>query len=106
MSMFSKPPIKKPGPAAVRQGRPAASGRPPSAREVANHAAVKAEYGGDARPVDPADITLTGSSLIDWSSPSHPSFEVVQANPGLCAVLEDAALGYASGRGGEARGRD
>jgi ABC-type transporter Mla MlaB component len=103
MSMFSKPPTKKPGAAAVRQGRPAAPGRPPSAREVANHAAVKAEYGGDARPVDPADITLTGSSLIDWSSPSHPSFEVVQANPGLCAVLEDAALRYASGHAAQAR---
>ena len=108
MSMFSKPPIKKPVPVAAdlrkRQGPPpaAAQGRPPSAREVANHAAAKAEYGAEGRQVDPAgDITLTGASLIEWAG--QPSFEVVQANPGLCAVLEDAALRYASGHAAKAR---
>ncbi len=104
MSIFSKPPIKKPGPAAAhhskRQGpRPAATGRPLSAREVANHAAAK----GDGRQVDPSgDITVTGMSLMG-SPPSQSSFEVVQANPGLCAVLEDAALRYASGHAAQAR---
>ncbi len=102
MALFSKPPIKKPGPAAG-QGRPhAVPGRSPSAREVANHASKAAAGGG--KQVEPAsDITMTGGSLIEWSSPGQPSFEVAQANPGLCAVLEDAALRFASGHAAKAR---
>ena len=46
---------------------------------------------------------MTGASYIEWSSPGQPSFEVAQANPGLCAVLEDAALRYASGHADQAR---
>jgi hypothetical protein len=46
---------------------------------------------------------MTGGSLIDWASPGQPSFEVAQANPGLCAVLEDAALRFASGHATKAR---
>ncbi len=108
MSMFSKPPTKKPEPAGadVRQrgGPPVNPGRAPSAREVASHAAHKAAGAADRRQVDPgADITVTGPSLIEWSSPGQPSFEVAQANPGLCAVLEDAALRYASGHADQAR---
>ena len=109
MSLFSKPPIKKTtAPTAVARPRPVppapASGRPPSARDVANHAASQASRGGDARHVDPGgDITLTGGSIIEWSSPGQPSFEVAQVNPGLCAVLEDAALRYASGHADQAR---
>ena len=54
--------------------------------------------------MDPGgDITVTGASLIEWNSPGQPSFEVGQANPGLCAVLEDAALRYASGHADQAR---
>ena len=108
MAMFSKPPTKKPDPAAAdmrrRQAPPPPPARPLSAREVANHAAGKAGYGGDGRQVDPGgDITMTGASLIEWSAPGQPSFEVAQANPGLCAVLEDAALRYASGHPQQAR---
>ena len=109
MSMFSKPPIKKPDPAGAdmrqRGGPPPVTpGRAPSAREVANHAAGKHHAGVDRPQVDPgADITVTGASLIEWSSPGQPSFEVAQANPGLCAVLEDAALRYASGHADQAR---
>ena len=107
MSIFSKPPIKKPGPATpdLRKRpalRPAGTARAPSAREVASHAAAKGEYGG-GRQVDPGrDITVTGTSLMG-SAPSQSTFEVVQANPGLCAVLEDAALRYASGHAAQAR---
>ncbi len=108
MALFSKPPTKKPSPAAG-DGRPravpspATPGRSPSAREVANHATSRTP-GGDRRQVEPAgDITVTGASLIEWSSPGQPSFEVAQANPGLCAVLEDAALRYASGHAAKAR---
>ena len=108
MSMFSKPPTKKPEPAGAdarqRGGPPVNPGRAPSAREVASHAAHKAAGVADRRQVDPgADITVTGPSLIEWSSPGQPSFEVAQANPGLCAVLEDAALRYASGHADQAR---
>jgi ABC-type transporter Mla MlaB component len=108
MSMFSKPPTKKPEPAGAdarqRGAPPVNPGRAPSAREVASHAAHKAAGAADRRQVDPgADITVTGPSLIEWSSPGQPSFEVAQANPGLCAVLEDAALRYASGHAEQAR---
>jgi anti-anti-sigma regulatory factor len=48
------------------------------------------------------DITVTGSSLMEFS-PSQPAFEVAQANPGLCAVLENAALLFASGQAQPAR---
>jgi len=56
MSMFSKPPTKKPEPAGadVRQrgGPPVNPGRAPSAREVASHAAHKAAGAADRRQVD------------------------------------------------------
>jgi len=102
MALFSKPPIKKPGPAAG-PGRPqAVPGRSSSAREVASHASKAAAGGG--KHVEPGpDITMTGGSLIEWSAPGQPSFEVAQANPGLCAVLEDAALRFASGHAAKAR---
>jgi ABC-type transporter Mla MlaB component len=104
MALFSKPPAKKP--AALPRAKPhaappAPSAKPPSAREVAAHHAGRSNQ---RRPVEPAgDITVTGASLIEWSPPGQPSFEVAQANPGLCAVLEDAALRYASGHAAQAR---
>jgi ABC-type transporter Mla MlaB component len=108
MSLFSKPPTKKPRPASTdarsRSGSSSSgSGRPPSARDLAVRAVEKANPGRDGRQVDPGgEITVTGVSLIDWSSPGQPSFEVGQANPGLCAVLEDAALRFASGHADQA----
>ena len=48
------------------------------------------------------DITVTGASLAQWA-PAQASFEVAQANPGLCAVLENAALRFASGQAVDAR---
>ena len=48
------------------------------------------------------DISVGGASLIDWA-PAQQAFEVGQANPGLCSVLENAALLYASGQSGKAR---
>jgi anti-anti-sigma regulatory factor len=105
MALFSKPPTKKPKPGSG-EGRPQLvpsppDGKSPSAREIASHAASKAPA---ARQSEPAgDITVTGASLIEWSPPGQPSFEVAQANPGLCAVLEDAALRFASGHPAKAR---
>ncbi len=101
MAFFSKPPAKKkPEPAKTDAG-PAATGGPlASARELAAQAAHK----GGRRHVEPAggDLTITGASLVQWT-PAQASFEVAQANPGLCAVLENAALRYAGGQTADAR---
>jgi len=95
MAFFSKqPPKKKPEPAKAE-----VPSRPPSARELAATAAAKAR-----RHVEPAgdDMTVTGASLAQWT-PARASFEVAQANPGLCAVLENSALRFASGHAADAR---
>ena len=100
MSFFSKPPAKKPEPKPEIKSRPSASvgtGRGASARELASQVAK-----GGRLPVDPGDITGSGASLVQWT-PAQAAFEVVQANPGLCAVLENAALRYASGQAQAAR---
>lgn len=110
MALFQKPPAKKPEPAKTRdvaplEFTPSAPGSkpspPPSARDLAARAAGSA---GNTRPrVDPAgDVSMTGASLIDWA-PAQQAFEVAQANPGLCSVLENAALLYASGQAAKAR---
>jgi ABC-type transporter Mla MlaB component len=103
MSFFSKPPAKKrPTAKAEAPPRPASPGASvpgASAREVAIEAAGK----GTRRPAEPAgDITAAGASLVQWT-PGQSSFEVAQTNPGLCAVLENAALRYANAQAKEAR---
>ena len=81
--------------------RPRRTPRPraASARELAAQAATKGR-----RHLEPAggDITVTGASLAQWA-PAQASFEVAQANPGLCAVLENAALRFANGQAADAR---
>ncbi len=47
-------------------------------------------------------MTVTGASLAQWT-PAQASFEVAHANPGLCAVLENAALRFANGHAADAR---
>ncbi len=106
MALFSKPPAKKPvAPAAAERPRAAprsTNKTPVSARDVAVQA--QGRRGAAERPrAEPAgDITVTGASLIQWS-PARMSIEVAQTNPGLCAVLENAALLYASGQAKPAR---
>lgn len=103
MALFHKPPAKKPEAPKPNVKTPAAPVRAPvSARDVA--AAAQGRRGGADRPrAEPvADISVTGSSLIEWS-PMRTSIEVAQANPGLCAVLENAALLFASGQAQPAR---
>jgi ABC-type transporter Mla MlaB component len=104
MALFSKPPVKKPEPPKPdAKARGAARGlRPVSAREVAAQAGSRP--GVEHRHVEPSigDITVTGASMIEWA-PQHSAIEVAQANPGLCAVLENAALLYASGQPQPAR---
>jgi anti-anti-sigma regulatory factor len=87
----------------------AVSRRPASAHEVATAATgstppVKLRPSPDAVDARERDITVTGPpSLADWSQAAQPSIEVAEANPGLCAVLENAALLYASGQAPQAR---
>ena len=97
MALFSKPPSKRPlaktakaVPDKQADGR-AARPRHVSARELA----AKAGSMAGARPrLEPiaAEEPTTGASLIEWS-PQPQAFEVAQANPCLCAVLENAAVG-------------
>ena len=110
MALFSKPPVKKPE-SPIPEARPVPAPPPrvpprpgdrPSAREVAFEAQHR-KGNGDRPQVEPhGDISVTGASLIEWS-PANASIEVAQANPGLCAVLENASLLYASGQKGPAR---
>jgi len=101
---FRQPPAKKPGNATTgvrpRPGSPPGGDRSLSAREVAAHAAKM----GERRQLEPAggDVTVTGTSLGSRAAASS-AFEVAQANPGLCAVLENSALRFASGQLAEAR---
>ncbi|TMG98619.1 MAG: STAS domain-containing protein [Betaproteobacteria bacterium] len=101
MALFYKPPAKKPEPLASSP-RPAATPRSASARELAVHAAAR--KGVASRPLaePPGGASAAGASIIDWS-PGYASIEVLQTNPGLCAVLENAALLFASGQVDPAR---
>src|SRR5262249_957521 len=117
-SLFNKPPPGKDKPAEARpkpeltphhDARGPAARTPASARELADSAKARAR----AAPKPPApqtaeererDITLTGPpSLIDWTQGGAPRIPVAEANPGLCAVLENAALLFASGQPQQAR---
>jgi len=80
----------------------ARSGPPASAREIA--AAVKGRPASPSPAIKPGEpprdreITVTGPpSMIDWGPTQMESIFVAETNPGLCAVLEDAALRYANG---------
>ncbi|HET9761946.1 MAG TPA: STAS domain-containing protein [Casimicrobiaceae bacterium] len=54
--------------------------------------------------LDPREVTVTGpTSLINLSGGGDQGIEVAEANPGLCAVLENAALLYANGQAAPAR---
>jgi anti-anti-sigma regulatory factor len=104
MAFFSKPPAKKiPEPKPDVRPRPASSvgtGQGASARELAAQVVGKA----GKKQVEPTggDITGTGGSLVQWT-PAQSAFEVAVANPGLCAILENAALRFASGQADTAR---
>jgi ABC-type transporter Mla MlaB component len=98
MALFHKPPAKKPDPAA--SARNAASQRGTTARELTVHAGTKGA--AHAVPEPQGTTTAAGASIIDWS-PAYAAIEVSATNPGLCAVLENAALLYAGGQGAPAR---
>jgi anti-anti-sigma regulatory factor len=70
---------------------------PISARDVAVQAQGR-RIAPERPHAEPAgEISVTGASLIDFS-PVRTTIEVGQTNPGLCAVLENAALLYAGGQ--------
>jgi anti-anti-sigma regulatory factor len=104
MGLFSKPSAGKPASAA-----PGSAGAAPkaevrsSAKVSARELAAKAGGRPGEAPREPvrADESITGASLIEWSQPQ--AIEVAQANPGLCAVLENAALLFANGQAVNAR---
>jgi anti-anti-sigma regulatory factor len=114
-NLFPKPPIKgKPGEGKALESRsqpdpgrgPVA--RPVSARELA--ASVKtrssptAAQGTSDTGTRDREITVTGPhSMIEWNSAPTQKIQVAGANPGLCAVLENAALSYANGQAPLAR---
>lgn len=106
MAFFSKNTPKKPP--QTRSGAksgirsPSTIGRGISARELAAQHAGK--DGERVRPAEPVgtEVSVTGASLVEWT-PAQAAFEVAQANPGLCAGLENAALLYASGQAPQAR---
>ena len=101
MALFYKPPAKKPEPPATSP-RPAATPRSASARELAVHAARGKGVASRPMAEPPGGASAAGASIIDWS-PGYASIEVLQTNPGLCAVLENAALLFASGQVDPAR---
>jgi len=112
-NLFPKPPAKgKPAEAKApeQKPQPAPGSRPParpaSARELA--ATVKTRNSSTTQqsaaegPRD-RDITVTGPhSMIEWST-KNQKIQVNEANPGLCGVLENAALHYANGQAPQAR---
>jgi anti-anti-sigma regulatory factor len=116
-SLFNKPPPGKDKAAAARakpeltpqhDARSPAARTPSSARELADAAKTRARTAPKPAPQTAEerdrDITLTGPpSLIDWTQGGAPSIQVAEANPGLCAVLENAALLFASGQPQQAR---
>ncbi|HEX8011255.1 MAG TPA: STAS domain-containing protein [Casimicrobiaceae bacterium] len=115
--LFPKSPGKDKDKAGAARAKPEVSPRhdpraspargPVSAREVAASVKGRAPAPGAKRSpagADPREITVTGpSSLIDLASGTQPGFEVAEANPGLCAVLENAALLYANAQAEQAR---
>jgi anti-anti-sigma regulatory factor len=93
MALFPKLPAKKPG-----ASRPSAGAR----RE--NPPAAGAAAAPGKRPEGSASggITITGFGLVE-ASPTRRVIEVSHGNSGMCAVLENAVLLYASGHSDQAR---
>lgn len=102
MALFSKPPSKKPQNVKPTGKPPEGLPRTPvSARDIA--AQAQGRRSTERPRAEPApDISMAGASLMDMS-PSRTAIEVGQSNPGMCAVLENAALLYASGQAQPAR---
>ena len=99
MAIFGKPPTRKTGAkAAARDAK-----REPKVVSARELAAQAANQKGKLQGLEPlGETSLRGASIIDWST-APKAIEVAQANPGLCAVLENAALLFANGQDVAAR---
>ena len=95
MALFYKHPAKKPDPNAAS---PRPAGRAASARELAS----THRQGAEPLAEPTGSASAAGASIVDWAR-VQSSIEVQQTNPGLCAVLENAALLFASGQVDQAR---
>ena len=97
MAIFGKPPARKtPLPKSVKR-----EGHVVSARELAAQAVSR--NAGKPLGMEPlGETSQRGASVIDWST-APKAIEVAQANPGLCASLENAALLFANGQDAAAR---
>jgi len=103
MAIFGKPPAKKvEAPKAEARGGRRES-RIVSARELAAEQIANRKAKGKPTGMEPlGETSLRGASVIDWST-APKAIEVAQANPGLCAELENAALLFANGQDQNAR---
>ncbi len=102
MALFPKLPVKKPG-----QSRPDANARAPGKGANgggADHRERRGLSETSWRPTKPVTggITITGFGLVE-PSPTRRVIEVTHGNAGMCAVLENAVLLFASGHAEPAR---
>ena len=102
MAIFGKPPGKKTPPAKPANHGFKREAHVVSARELAAQAANRAKAGKPLGLEPLGETSLRGASIIDWST-APKAIEVAQANPGLCAVLENAALLFANAQDVAAR---
>jgi hypothetical protein len=101
MAIFGKPPVKKVQPPKPTDRGVKRESHVVSARELASQVANR--KADKLRGLEPlGETSLRGASVIDWST-APKAIEVAQANPGLCAVLENAALLFANGQDETAR---
>jgi anti-anti-sigma regulatory factor len=100
MAIFGKPPTRKTEKAKSGEASGEREPQVMSARELAAHAASRKGKLPGLEPL--GETSLRGASIIDWST-APKAIEVAQANPGLCAVLENAALLFANGQDSAAR---
>jgi len=101
MAIFGKPPVKKVQPPKPTNRGIKRESHVVSARELASQVANR--KADKLRGLEPlGETSLRGASIIDWST-APKAIEVAQANPGLCAVLENAALLFANGQDETAR---
>ncbi|HJU21192.1 MAG TPA: STAS domain-containing protein [Casimicrobiaceae bacterium] len=100
MAIFGKSTTRKPVSAKPAERSAKREAKVMSARELAAEAEVRK---GKMQGLEPlGETSLRGASAINWST-APKAIEVAQANPGLCDVLENAALLYANGQDGDAR---
>jgi anti-anti-sigma regulatory factor len=100
MAIFGKPTTRKTQGAKTVEADAKRESKVMSARELAAHAANRKSKLPGVEPL--GETSMRGASVINWST-APKAIEVAQANPGLCAVLENAALLFANSQDEQAR---